>query len=104
MSLKAWIFETNDLILTACSFESTPPPHQVALGSCWCLVDQQVLVEFRAQETAERVFLHQGVDPLLGQVKGHWGQLHQVSESHILCEVIDVDLQVGGGEVNLSDS
>lgn len=86
-----------------CFFESAPPPHPAALSSCCSLVDQQVLVQFRPEETAKGVFLHQGVDPLLGQVKGRGGELHQVPESHVLCEVIDVDLQVGGREANLSD-
>lgn len=86
-----------------CSFESAPPPHPAALLSCCSLVDQQVLVQFRPEEPAEGVFLHQSVDPLLGQVKGRGGELHQVPESHILREVIDVDLQVGGREANLSD-
>lgn len=84
-------------------FESAQPPHQVAFSSCWGLVDQQVLVQFRPEETAEGVFLHQGVDPLLGQVKGHGGELHQVSQSHILCEMINVDLQVEGRKANLSE-
>lgn len=83
--------------------ESTQPPHWVAFSSCWSLFDQQVLVQFRPEETAERVFLHQGVDPLLGQVKGHGGELHQVSQSHILCEMINVDLQVEGCDLNLSN-
>lgn len=74
-------------------FESAQPPHRVAFSSCWSLVAQQVLEQFRPEETAEGVLLHQGVDPLLGQVKGCGGELHQVSQSYILCEVINVDLQ-----------
>lgn len=85
-----------------CFSECAPPPHPAALSSCCSLVHQQVLVQFRPEETAKGVFLHQGVDPLLGQVKGRGGELHQVPESHVLGEVIDVDLQVGGREANLS--
>lgn len=81
------------------------PPHlPTQLLSAPPLVDQQVLVQFRPEETAKGVFLHQGVDPLLGQVKGRGGELDQVPESHVLCEVIDVDLQVGGREANVSDA
>lgn len=59
------------------------------------------MVQFRSEEAAEGIFLHQGVDPLLGQVKGRGGELHQVSQSHILCEMINVDLQVERCEANL---
>lgn len=84
-------------------FESAQPPHRVAFSSCWSLVDQQVLVQLRPEEAAEGVFLHQGVDPLLGQVKGRRGELHQVPQSHIFCKMINVDLQVEGFEANLSE-
>lgn len=44
------------------------------------------------KEPAEGVLLHQGVDPLLGQVKGRSGDIHKVPEGHVLGEVVNVHL------------
>lgn len=64
------------------------------LFSLWGLVDQELLVVFRTQETTEGVLLHQGIDPLLGQLKDGGGEIHQVPQGHILGEVVNVDLQM----------
>lgn len=58
-------------------------------------MDQKLLVLVRPEEAAEGVLLHQGEDPLLGQVKGCGGDSHQVPEGHILGEVVDVHLGRG---------
>lgn len=62
------------------------------LHRCWDLVDQELLILVRSEETTKGVFLHQGVDPLLGQVKGRGGDIHQVPQGHIFGEVINVYL------------
>ena len=67
-------------------------PHPCSSDSCSCLVDQELLVLLRSQETSEGVFLHQSVNPLLGQVKGCWGQINQIPQGHILGEVVNVHL------------
>lgn len=86
--------KTASRIFHVCSllFETSPPSHPNSSDSCSGLVDQELLVLVRPEETAEGVFLHQGVDPLLGQVKGCGGDIHQVSEGHILGEVVNVHL------------
>ena len=58
------------------------------------LVDQELLVLLGAQEAPKGVLLHQGEDPLLGQVEGHWGQVHKVSQGHVLGEMVNVHLCV----------
>lgn len=59
------------------------------------LVDQELLVLLRAEKASEGVFFHQGENPLLSQVKGWRGEIHQIPQGHILGEVIDVHLQRG---------
>lgn len=72
--------------------ETPPALHPTFSGSCSVLVDQQFLVLVGPQEPGERVLLHQGVDPLLGQVKGGGREIHQVPQSDVLGEVVNVDL------------
>lgn len=68
------------------------PPHPCCSDFCSGLVDQELLVLLRPEETTEWVFLHQGEDPLLGQVEGGRREIHQVPQGHILGEVVNVDL------------
>ena len=56
------------------------------------LVDQDLLVLLGPQEPTKGVLLHQGVDPLLGQVEGGRGEVHQVSQGHVLGDMVNVDL------------
>lgn len=72
--------------------KTTAPPTPGSHSSDSCLVDQELLVLLRPEETGKGVFLHQGVDPLLGQVKGRGGEIHQVPQGHVLGEVVDVHL------------
>lgn len=63
------------------------------------LVDQELLVLLRAEETAKGVFLHQGVDPLLSQIEGGRGEIHQVPQGHVFGDVVDVHLMEGNKNV-----
>lgn len=74
------------------------PPQPSSFNSPSGLVHQELLVLLRPQEASKGVVLHQGEDPLLGQVEGGRGQVHQVPQGHILGEVVDVHLFVGGGQ------
>lgn len=74
-------------------FETSPPPHPHLQCCHWgSLVNQQLLILLRSEETTKGVFLHQGEDPLLGQVKGRSGKIHQVPQGDVFGEVINVDL------------
>lgn len=68
------------------------PPHLPTHTSSAALVNQQLLILLGSEETTKGVFLHQGEDPLLGQVKGRRGQIHQVPQGDVFGEVINVDL------------
>ena len=48
------------------------------------------------QEASKGVLLHQGEDPLLGQVKGRRGEVDQVSQGHVLGDMVNVDLVISG--------
>lgn len=52
----------------------------------------QLLVLLRSQEAAKGVLLHQSINSLLGQVKGHRGKINQVPQGHILGVMINVHL------------
>lgn len=55
----------------------------------------QLLVLLRSQEAAKGVLLHQSINSLLGQVKGHRGKINQVPQGHILGVMINVHLEGG---------
>lgn len=68
------------------------PPHLPTHTSSAALVNQQLLILLGPEETTKGVFLHQGEDPLLGQVEGGRGHIHQVPQGDVFGEVINVDL------------